>query len=204
MVIMKKFLDSYDVSWFQLQLLVSHSYKCPYCQQFVSSEHGYTFTVTKKNDTGNKITTNGDVCICPSCSSPTILIGSTQIPGIAEERSVSYLPDDINTIYEEARTCMSHNCFTSVAMLCRKIIMNVAVEKGAKEGDKFASYIDFLESEHYTPKDSKLWVDKIRTLGNGATHKIDIISQETAKTILKFTRVLLMIMYELPNEASIS
>jgi hypothetical protein len=58
--------------------------------------------------------------------------------------------------------------------------MNVSVTKGAEHGKSFASYVTFLENNHFIPPGSREWVKHIRKKGNEATHGIPSISQENA------------------------
>lgn len=50
---------------------------------------------------------------------------------------LSGLPDDVHDLYDEARLCTSTGAYTSAVLTCRKILMHVAVEKGASEGENF-------------------------------------------------------------------
>ena len=76
--------------------------------------------------------------------------------------------------------------------------MHIAVAKGAAEGLNFTEYVDFLEKEHWTPRDSKEWVDEIRKKGNQANHKIVIASEADAHRLIGFLEMLLRFMYEFP------
>ncbi|TWM54587.1 hypothetical protein CHCC14814_3957 [Bacillus paralicheniformis] len=77
--------------------------------------------------------------------------------------------------------------------------MNIAVDSGAKEGDNFVSYVNFLEDEGIIPKNGRDWVDAIRQAGNIATHKIPSIDKELAEKIVTFLEILLRIKYEMPG-----
>jgi alkylhydroperoxidase family enzyme len=44
--------------------------------------------------------------------------------------------------------------------------MNVAVSQGAKAGERFAAYVDYLAAEGYVPRNAKGWVDLIRAKGD--------------------------------------
>jgi uncharacterized GH25 family protein len=77
--------------------------------------------------------------------------------------------------------------------------MNLAVQHGAGEGKGFTEYIDFLDAKGYVPPNGKVWVDRIRTKGNEATHEIRLIDQKEAQQILKFTEMLLKFCYEFPS-----
>lgn len=81
--------------------------------------------------------------------------------------------------------------------------MNIAVDKGEPAGQTFAKYIDFLETNHYTPPNSKDWVDMIRKKGNEATHEIHETPQAEALEILGFVEMLLKFIFEFPAKVAL-
>lgn len=80
--------------------------------------------------------------------------------------------------------------------------MHVAVDKGAKEGDSFASYLSFLETAGFVTPPMKGWVDLIRQHGNNATHKLPASDRGRAESTVMFTAELLRIVYEMEFMAS--
>jgi hypothetical protein len=112
------------------------------------------------------------------------------------------LPQLVEDAYTEARQCISVNAFTGCELICRKILMHVAVDKGASEGKSFAFYLDYLQQQGYITPPIKLWADVIRNNGNEATHQIAQPSQERASGTLYFTAELLRIIYEMSHLAS--
>lgn len=92
---------------------------------------------------------------------------------------------------------MSASAFTGAELLCRKILMNIAVEKGAAVGGTFASYLDYLEDQRYITPGMKSWVDLIRRHGNLATHELEPPERSRAEATLVFTAELLRIIYEM-------
>ena len=101
-------------------------------------------------------------------------------------------------IYDEARQATSALSYTAAVLCCRKLLMHIAVAKGAKAGESFASYVDFLAVQNYVPPDAKEWVDHIRKTGNEANHEIVIMKREDAEDLLAFAEMLLKIIYEFP------
>jgi hypothetical protein len=77
--------------------------------------------------------------------------------------------------------------------------MNVAVSQGAKAGDPFASYVQFLADKGYVPPNGKHWVDHIRTKSNEANHEVVLMSKEEAEILITFVEMMLKFIYELPN-----
>lgn len=86
--------------------------------------------------------------------------------------------------------------------MCRKVLMNVAVDKGAKEGLRFVEYIDWFAANGYEPPNGRDWIDRIRTIGNDATHKSPEIDHAKATAALEFTEWLLRFAYTLPGLAN--
>jgi hypothetical protein len=136
-----------------------------------------------------------------SSAKDTIPHGGGQVPGVAFGAGVDALPPTVESLYSEARRCMSINAYTSTALACRKLLMNVAVDKGAKGSQKFAFYVDWSVEEGYVPPGGKGWVDHIRKMGNEATHEIELIEGHTAEQVMAFTEMLLKFAYEFAAKA---
>jgi hypothetical protein len=120
------------------------------------------------------------------------------VPAAKFGEKVAGAPPDVDALYEEARGCMGVPAYTGAVLLCRKILMHVAVESGADVGLKFIQYVDYLWEQHYVPPNAKGWVDHIREKGNEATHEIVQMSREEAEQLISFTEILLKLVYELP------
>ena len=84
-------------------------------------------------------------------------------------------------------------------LIGRKLLMHIAVGQNAKTGLNFVEYVNYLVDNHYAPPNSKVWVDKIRTHGNEATHEIMRTTKEDAEEILTFLEMLLKFIYEFPG-----
>lgn len=140
---------------------------------------------------------------CSNCHDGSVNTDSGTIhPGAAFGPSVLGLPKDVASAYQEVRHCMSVNALTAAESLCRKILMHVAVDKGAKEGDTFASYIDFLLNAGYVTPPMKDWVDLIKKHGNEASHRLEAPNRERAEGSVYFTAQLLRTVYEMAHLAA--
>ncbi len=136
--------------------------------------------------------------VCPQCNAPTFFSAQgAQHPGPLLGGKVASLADDVRGIYDEARNALTVGAATGTVMLCRKILMHVAVDMGANEGKRFQEYVEWLADEGWIPKGGQRWVDFIRRRGNEANHKLPDITREDAEGILKFTELLLRNVYEL-------
>jgi hypothetical protein len=186
-------------NWSNTSTLQACRYTCGYCGADVSPAVGY---VASGRDLPSGMWAR--VYICHSCSYPTALWmngqgGLDQAPGAPFGAHVDHVSDPgVATIYDEARRATAAGAFTAAVLCCRKLLMHIAVAKGAAEGLNFTEYVDFLEKEHWTPRDSKEWVDEIRKKGNQANHKIVIASEADAHRLIGFLEMLLRFMYEFP------
>ncbi len=125
-------------------------------------------------------------------------------PSSSFGENVEGLPPEVQALYDEARGSMSVSAYTGAVLLCRKILMHVAVEMKADENLKFIEYVQYLADNHYVPPNAKGWVDHIRTKVNEATHEIVQMSQSEAEQLISFTEILLKLIYELPQRVPVA
>ena len=137
---------------------------------------------------------------CSHCGRPTFFdLDGSQIPGPLLGQRVGDITDEsVEKLYNEARTCASYDAYTSCVLTCRKLLMHIAVGRGAPPGQSFISYVEFLSDNHYVPPGAKAWVDHIRQKGNEANHEITIMTEADAKDLLSFLEMLLKMIYEFP------
>lgn len=135
---------------------------------------------------------------CTNCGEGSVLTTDGNIyPGIPFGPNIEGLPEDVSNAYKESRKCISINAYTSCELICRKILMHIAVEKGAKEGDTFENYIKHLESSGFVTPPMKNWVNLIREHGNKAAHILETPDKDRAESTLMFTAELLRLIYEM-------
>jgi hypothetical protein len=137
--------------------------------------------------------------LCPNCLAGSVSNSGIISPSALFGPEIQGLPDDVKVAYNEAQRCMSVNALTACELICRKILMHVAVEKGAKEGINFADYLTHLGNQGYITPPMKGWVDLIRQHGNKATHVLDAPDQKRAESTLMFTAELLRLIYEMDH-----
>lgn len=186
--------------WYGIGSIESKNYVCGYCGNDISSFRGYYIS------TDGYTSPNGEgyIYICHHCNKPTYISYNCQVPGslYGEVFDKEIFNDElIYLLYEEARKCMKVNAYTSVGMCCRKLLMHIAVNCGAKEGQKFIEYVDFLDSNGYIPTNCKTWVDIIRSKGNEANHEIIVLTQDDAKQLINFIQMIISVIYKMPYQA---
>lgn len=174
-------------TWQNSQKLTSRQYVCGFCSNKVGSALGYL-----------QKTVGDSIYICPHCSKPTFF-GKNQMPGPLLGIAVGHLPKDIDSLYSEARRSFAGGSYTATVLICRKLIMNVAVNLGANENQSFMAYVEYMSEKGYVPPNGKGWVDHIRVKGNEANHEIILMGVEDAKELLDFLGMLLKFIFEFPN-----
>lgn len=182
--------------WRNFESVGPYSYSCGFCERDVSSREGYYTTDNYNVNYGNPA-----LLICPGCNKPTYFEGnnfSIQTPAPLLGNSVAHLPENIAFAYQEARECTKSKAYTACVLVCRKLLMHIAVEQGAQEGDSFLSYVEFLADNGYVPPDGRSWVDHIRRKGNEANHEIVLMTKDDASDLLSFSEMLLKFIYEFP------
>lgn len=115
--------------------------------------------------------------------------------------NIKYLPEKIENMYAECRKSFSSDCYYSVIMVARSLIMHIAADKGAASNLRFIQYVNYLESEGYISRHNRTWVDKIRERGNHYIHEIDEATKAEAERTIVFISQLLKNVYELPQMA---
>lgn len=142
---------------------------------------------------------------CPECFMPiTIGLDGKTIPisQLLPFKDVSFLPPQIEKMYSECRKSFLNECYYSVIMVARTMIMHIAADKGAATNLKFIEYINYLETEGYIAKHNRTWVDKIRILGNQYIHELNDATKDEAELAINFIMYLLINVYELPEMAT--
>ena len=138
--------------WQQVQSPGPVTFVCGHagCGRVVASERGW-YTNTNPG---------GRVYVCPLCNRPTYLDDKVgvQLPAPTIGREVAGLPEDVALVYHEARAAYTAGAHTAAILTARKLLMHIAVAKGAKAGESFLSYAQYLVTNHWTPPGSEVWV----------------------------------------------
>ncbi len=187
----------YAFSWNHAGNLPSREFNCGHCGAQIASERGYSTQGINVTAAGPR---HGYIYICHKCTRPTFFdLEGNQVPGTPFGESLPEIDNrSVNDVYEEARRATSANCYTAAVLCCRKLLMHIAVAKGAVPGETFADYVDYLANKNFVPPDARAWVDHIRKMGNEANHDIVIVKREDAEELLKFVEMLLTLVFVFP------
>jgi hypothetical protein len=121
-----------NARWQQAGNLAPNRFICGFCSTTVSSSSGW-FAVIGNNQV------IGNLYVCPECQGPNFRYGDLQFPTAAFGKPVAHVPNELNALYEEARSCTSGNSFTAAVLICRKMLMNI----GGLSRCYFASSLNF-------------------------------------------------------------
>jgi hypothetical protein len=189
-------IDQKNFGWLGRQSITPLSYQCGYCSNIVASVIGYRVG-HHPDGSGGQV---AGLYICPSCGGPTFKdIEGNQHPDVAFGTSVKSVPENVENLYNEARKCTSINAYTAAVMLCRKILMHLAVEQKAEVDNNFIYYVNYLADQGFVPPHGKHWVDHIRKKSNEANHEIIVMNRDDARDLIIFIEMLLKFIYEFPS-----
>lgn len=169
------------------------NYICGYCGRAVVGEIMFDHKVVSNYFDHPK----PDVALlgCPNCHEVTFYNKDNLYPP-AVGYDISHLADNVKQAYREAKTAFDSKSYLACVLVCRTIIMYTAVDKGAKENERFASYVDHLVGSGLITQQMKEFATEVRDNGNRAAHDIDAPSVTVARRTLDFTTKLLRQVYE--------
>jgi hypothetical protein len=187
-----------SIEWEGLQRIETQEYRCAFCDREVASDKGRGGR-EESGHAGARYYEYYYVATCPRCTATTLIGHRTQVPAPRFGEPVAHLPEDVASLYTEARSCMSVNAHTGAVLLGRKLLMHVAVTQGAEPGETFAHYVDYLSQQGVVTAGMRDWVNEIRELGNEANHELKVATREQAEELLTFVAMLLKVVYEYPE-----
>ena len=132
--------------WQETRPVHGSAYTCPNCEATTAPHIGYRAQVSSG--------VYPNISICPQCNFPTLLVNREwQIPAAPLGAAVGALPDNVRRFYDEARKCATVEGWDAVALLCRTLILHVAVECGvAKQNAHFEPCVDALNDDGWIPR----------------------------------------------------
>lgn len=179
---------STPIDWSGLENMPPKDFVCGHCGRDVTAEKGY-------RSAGDA----GLIYICHRCKRPSFFANDSQVPGPTPGAEIEHLPEAVEELWGELRRAMSVRSWTLVVMACRKMLMNVAVDQGAKEGLKYSAYVDWIAKNKLAPGNME-WIERIRDIGGEANHVIAASDETDALDVVSFLEHLLRTVYEFPGK----
>ena len=113
----------------------------------------------------------------------------TVYPSTPAGRSVDRLPSDVKQAWQEVRMAHAVAAYTASEMMCRKILMHLAVgEAGSAPGKKFVQYVEDLEKGGFVTTNLKPVVVLVKDRGNAANHELPASTEEDSLRTLTIRR----------------
>lgn len=105
--------------------------------------------------------------------------------------------------FEEANLCFSIGAYRAAAVMARRSLQSICLDKGAKDDDRLNVQIDWLFAQGIITKDLKEWAHEVRLVGNNAAHpKIPEedtpVTKEDADDILQLLDQFCQVLYVAP------
>jgi hypothetical protein len=147
---------------------------------------------------------------CVNCRHPHLEVDGAVYPPTSPFAVPKGVEGEELAAWNEVRRCLSVGAHSAATMMCRKLLLHVAVAQGMDEKNSkgwaptFKEINQFLETEGIITKRMAAWVELIRDAGNEAAHDIAPISREDAYNVAKYTEQLLRMTYELGQAAPIA
>lgn len=119
----------------------------------------------------------------------------------AEGQVSSDVPNQISDIFLEGVRAMHANCPRAAAVMARRSLEAITVEKGQTSG-ALADRLKRLAANGILQPTLADWAKEVRLVGNVGAHfdPMDTVSKRDAEQLIGFVRELLRYLYELPAE----
>lgn len=140
---------------------------------------------------------------CASCLEGAVMNGGVIAPSVRPLRVPQGLPAGEAAVWDEVRECLAMGAATASVMLCRKLLLHIAVTHGLSPksakgwAPTFKDVVDHLEAEGLITKKMRPWVDRIKDVGNEANHELQPVSADDALDVATFTQQLLTLAFEM-------
>lgn len=194
---------------FSHQNNINVAFQCPHCS------HKGTFKTLNIQDIGSSLP-NGQLeyfmglrrCPNEECDGYLFFIADKQAKILltAPNQLITFersnIPEKVIEAFEEAIKCHSNSCFVASAIMIRKTLEEISIDRGAK-GDNLKKKINDLGSKILVPKELLEGMDELRLLGNDAAHiesqTFNEIGKSEIEISIEFTKEILKAVYQYEN-----
>lgn len=145
---------------------------------------------------------------CPNeaCAAPWVTVTMDgrvvdQWPTLGSGAAPAGVPDSIASDWREAHIDLGVRSWKSAAMMARRAVQGVCIERGAKPG-KLASQIEQLRATNALHSHIVDWATEIRYFGNDGAHPgddgLNDVTEAEARDAINFLDELLRWVYTMP------
>lgn len=185
--------------------LAARRLECGWCGRSVTTQvglnkHEQYWQTGPLNPMGRPVSYDRDIRVCVDCGMATTFVKDDPYPRPMRGESMDARgkSDDIKLIvllYDEARYALSQGAASCAVLMFRKLLMHIAVEQGAKSGQKFIEYVEYLKTQGIVGKPMHGLVDRIRTEGNEENHEVVRATDQKASDLLTLVTLLIKSVY---------
>lgn len=112
------------------------------------------------------------------------------------------IPENVLNAFEEAIKCHSNSCFIASAIMIRKTLEEICIDRGANGSNLFKKLQD-LGGKILIPQELLSGMNELRLLGNDAAHieaqAFNEIGKEEIEVSLEFAKEILKAVYQYEN-----
>jgi hypothetical protein len=163
-------------------VLEPRRYTCGWCGHAIATQYGLFkheqwYEATILNPLGQPREFTRDIRVCVQCGGATTFVKDEQYPppllGEAmDARQKSAEVKLIVVLYDEARHALCQGATRGAVVMFRKLLMHIAVERGAAKGLKFVQYCEHLKTTNVVGTPMHGLLDRIKDGGNEENHEI--------------------------------
>ena len=175
---------------------------CPHCGHKGTFENLFGQDSFESN---NNLWFGSRRCPNPKCHGHIFFISdpganlAKMYPNIKITFDSEKIPGKIKSAFDEALTCHSNNCFVASAIMIRKTLEEICLDKGAK-GDNLYKRIESLKNTIVLPTELLTAMQELRLLGNDAAHleaqTFEQIGKDELEISLDLTKEILKAVYQ--------
>jgi hypothetical protein len=156
---------------------------CPHCHEKTALSHGM---VPRHGIAAQCPDNHGNVWwigICNGCGGACMVghNGGIIYPNPLPSPTDKNIPDELRKDLDEAKICMSANCYRACAVMARRCIQQACIKKGCKKENLVGQIAELTSAGHIT-KEIEEWATVVRWIGNDAAHPNgqDVVKEDAA------------------------
>ena len=196
--------DEY-LRWGWKPALEPRRYTCGWCGHAVSSEYGLFkheqwIDVNFLNPMGQPQELTRDIRVCVQCGGATTFVKDEQYPRPLLGEAMDAREKDVDvklivTLYDEARYALSQGAASCAVLMFRKLLMHIAVERGAARGLKFVQYCEHLKTTNVVGTPMHGLLARIKDGGNEENHEVVRATRDKGTDLLNLVTLLIKSVY---------
>ena len=175
------------------------SIHCPHCKERTALSIS-TNANRQHNIWKNQFGHEWWIGICNGCGRPCLVCGEGDIvyPHPLPSQTDNSIPEALRRDLDEAKLCLSVNCFRACAVMARRCIQQACLLKDCKNANLVGQIAELTQAGHIT-KDIEEWATVVRWIGNDAAHPDgQAVSKEDAEDTLKLAEQFLHVLFVTP------